>query len=236
MGGRGSQSIGTDAPDRKPGDTRNTYAKEPQLPPRIQATQGKAHTQRERERLADQESLHLLEAATAANSERAKHLDQESLAVLMDVTKRLETWQKCLNTPSEDWRYPALFRLKGVNSTPLSYSPSFSTPSNLSKSATPKSGNEFEQFLARGVAASEVAKAVAKKTQWDMLNAKLAGTGWFRSSIEANGTTESDHRRSQIDAVHRWFDKLEERDAEEEWERLEEDLIESVETSVRSLN
>lgn len=191
----------------------------------------------EREILADQESLYILEAATAANSEKAEKLDQESLAILMDITKSLEIRQKGFVTPIKASYHRGASQSNILYGTPLFGSPSFSTPQSFdSNSATLKSTNEREGFLASGVTASKAAIAVAKKTSWEKLSAKLAAAGWSQSSIEAVVDTRRDCLKGQADSVYGWFDRLQQKDADDEWKMFELQLQESIVTPVSSSN
>lgn len=175
-----------------------------------------ARVQRQRELRADRESLRQLEMATAPKSRgKARLLDRESLAVLEEAAQGEDLDNPRTDTPSSAWNYPIIHKLKGIGSDPGRYEPSISSRPPPSSSSAPS------KERAR---AGQCSGAVAK----DGLRAELGAAGWSTGSIEDLIKSQDHDETDQRDSVHKWFDRLEEREAEPGLEGMDDAMSGSV--------
>lgn len=186
----------------------------------------RGHGERKRELQADRESLQHLEAAFASNLETAaRPLENQSFAVPERATERSEgdelQRQWSTDTPPSAWRYPIIHQLRGIGSDAGrwgSLSPSSRSPaSSRSASAEPATGPNF-----RGRQRKEPI-------------AKLAAVGCSADSIGAISKVNEEHdrRRSEVDSVYKWFERLETKDGGEDWEGLRDNFSGSVGSTPR---
>ena len=195
----------------------------------------RVRTRLEEQRRSDLESLYLLEAATAANSIEARMKDRESLHILMRHTTLSSKPRQNVQTPAKRSFWPPARYIKGLNGTPLSYEPPFSTPSAVYQREKPGKENEFEAFLCKDALASGHGNVGSKKSR-NSFSAILASS---KSSNQSFGTTEaerSEYIRKRAKSVSQWMEKVEQQDAEAERALMEDlaDAIESPEASPTS--
>jgi hypothetical protein len=220
----------------------------------------------EAERQADVESLHLLEAATAANSKLAKAKDMESLEVLMRHTAVNEQessfvlvtpikksfWPNFrffkrsddtplsnatpFSTPSSVQKAILTNRgqIKGLNGTPRSYEPSFSTTSGLrNELKLTKSDNEFEDFLSRsrlGGQPGSTSKGKQRRTSFSDRLESVRSTSIPKAQGKA---MDSAYIQEQANSVFQYMDRLKKED-EDRARGDEEDGEEDEKGSVNS--
>ena len=180
---------------------------------------------------ADAESLYLLEVATAANSVLAKIKDKESLELLLQWTSRLAKYGKNLKTPIRTSFWPPTRHFKGMNGTPLSFEPPFSTPEEVRKIYEEEgTGNEFEDFLAKNGALSNKVGSKPKRNSFTALleSAKSSTTQPARTAAE-----QSQHMKEQAQSFFDLVDKVEKQDLEDEM-ALTRDMAETMESPIPS--
>lgn len=196
-------------------------------------TRDRARTLLDEERRNDAESLYLLEAATATNSAKAKIKDRESLEVLMRHTNLVNEHRNAATTPAHRSFWPPSRYVKGLNGTPLSYEPPFSTPSAVRRSEMPATGNELEEILAKDIADRQRSNTESNKRIRSSFNAILASSKSSNRSARAGGVEASTSMKEQVESVRQWMNKVEAQDAEDEL-ALEKDLAEAMESPVAS--
>ena len=185
------------------------------------------------EREADAESLDLLEAATAASSKEAKIKDNESLELLLRWTRILEKPQYTLKTPAHMSFWPPRYYIKGLDGSPLSYEPSFSTPSAVYREEVRSTGNEFEDFLLSEASSKPKTRSEPKNKKRNSFSELLASS---RSSEPKTGTSaigHSEYITKEVNSVLEIMDKVEQQDADDGL-ALTEDFIDAVESPVDS--
>jgi hypothetical protein len=191
----------------------------------------KCRTEEERE--ADDETLDLLEAATAANSTAAKIKDKESLEWLIRSTKHLDTYRKNFKTPSHPSSWPAPRHFKGMDGTPLSFEPPFSTPSEVRNMYESEPKNEFEEFLVKNRVQS--AHEWLEKKKRNSFSALLESTKATGVPPPTTAAEWSEHMKREVQSLLDLFDQVAKQDeAEEILARGLPDAIESPITSPTS--
>ena len=189
------------------------------------ATQRLQHQIREeaRKRLADAQSRDLLEIVTAANSKHAKIKDLASLAVLIRSTKARGGGRRKVGFAVRNSFSPLLRRLKVLNGSPLSYSPSSSTAST--------SDGETYEMPCSSVELNGIA-AMGGDSQRNVSSARLASDASSMPEPDKITIKLREFRNQQVDEVQMWFEKVERKDAEDE--ELKQGLTETMETLVMS--
>ena len=184
----------------------------------------------EKEREADAESLYLLEAATAANSVLAKIKDGESLELLLRWTSSLAKYGKSFKTPIRTSFWPPARHFKGMNGTPLSFEPPFSTPEEVRRNYEKDTGNEFEDFLAKNRALN---KGVQAKTKRNSFTTLLESAKSSNTQPVGNATKQSQYMKDQVQSFFDLVDKVEKQDLEDEM-ALTRDLAGAKESPIPS--
>jgi hypothetical protein len=189
----------------------------------------KCRTEEERE--ADDESLDLLEATTAANSTAAKIKDRESLEWLIRCTKRLNNYRKIFKTPSHPSFWPAPRHFKGMDGTPLSFEPPFSTPSEVRNMYEGEPKNEFEEFLAKNRVQS-AHEWLEKKKSRNSFSALLESTKATGVPPPTTAAERSEHMKREVQSLIDLFDQVAKQDEAEEI--LARGLPDAIESPIAS--
>lgn len=189
----------------------------------------------EMEREVDAESLYLLEAATAADSKEAKERDKESLKVLIRCTNQMKKPKSAFKTPLQTSFWPPRY-IKGLNGTPLSYEPSFSTSSAVYRNEVPSTGNEFEDFLIKdgsSRASSHMNGSKPQENRRNSFSSLLASVKSWNPSVCTPAIGPSEHITREAHSVFALMEKVEEKDADDEL-ALMKDIDEAMESPIES--
>lgn len=183
---------------------------------------------------SDEERLHLLESATAANSKQAEVKDKESLELLQRCQKRINKHKKSSMTPPKHSSWTEVKHFRDMNGTPVSFEPSSSTPSDVRKIYEKETGNEFEIFLEKE----------SRRRKSKEFSAKSKSATSLTSSSNSKSKLISDKSAADLRTTHSIWETLNKRDREEEDKREEErrqkqmfldrELAEAMDSPVKS--
>ena len=231
--------------------THAVDAKEAELSPIARQMQQLAreraqHRRSKTEVAEDDESLYHLEVETINNTPLAKQVDRRSLELLVRITKQLDQcypslYHASLVTPRRTSFWPPKPRrcepprhFKGMNATPMSFEPPFSTTSDIRGMYEPQArsnaDNEFELFLAKNRLLSNAAayfpEKVAKATKGSPFN-DLLRSAKSKSEPDVKAMTKKEYSAHIQREAQSVLDLMALADKRDEEEQLLADAIES---------
>ena len=214
---------------------------EAELSPKGQKMQrlarGRSKRQQQEEVEADLDSLNLLEAATAANTDQAKQKDIESLTVLLRHTHRAQKPRmpyQLLRTPEQKGFWPAGRYKRQLKESPLSFEPPFSTPSNIEDYEARCSSGEFEGLFSKDFAVSASNSTHSSDKRGNSFHALLEASKSSHKSTGVSAVERSRHIKEQAEALTGLMKMVEVKDKEDE-RILKRNLAEAMESPVASL-
>jgi len=151
--------------------------------------------ERERERLADAESLRLLETATA-KAEISKRNNRESLEVLLDRTMKDKTTARptFLTTPEQTSFWPRDRPFHRKRSSPLTDAAPFSTPSSVEREIKAGLAKAKHESIPSHASSVSPTSSLKRKLDRDGLNGEFEA---YLQSTTSSGHTSSVEPRKQ---------------------------------------